>query len=472
MKTAGIIVEYNPFHNGHQLHLERTREKTGADFIVAVMSGNFVQRGAPALTDKYARAKMALLGGADLVLELPVLFATGSAGDFAAGAVSLLDKLGVVDFLCFGSEHGAIAPFLDAAALLAEEPQDFSLFLQKNLKQGLSFPLARSLALQSCLSCRQPVPCHTGHGAPCHAAHGASCPAAHSAPYHAAHNAPCHAAHSAPCPERAAQDTLPEGFLTAPNNILGVEYCTALAKRKSAVRPVTIQREGAGYHDGALFSENGSACSLSSATAIRRVLKETRANPALNAVAAALPAAQLPLWQEIISRGQLLFPEDFTKELRCRLILEAGNGFERYADVTRALSDKLKKNYLSFTDWDSLCETLKSKELTYSRISRALCHILLSITDRSLKDARSRDYVPYARILGFQKSAMPLLSAIKQNGSIPLISKLADASRLLPADALAMLQQDVSAAHLYESAAAARTAALPRNEYTRQICIL
>lgn len=440
MKTAGIIVEYNPFHNGHQLHMERTREKTGADFIVAVMSGNFVQRGAPALTDKYARAKMALLGGADLVLELPVLFATGSAGDFAAGAVSLLDKLGVVDFLCFGSEHGAIAPFLDAAALLAEEPQDFSLFLQKNLKQGLSFPLARSLALQSCLSYRQPVPCHTGHGAP--------------------------------CPKRAAQDTLPAGFLTAPNNILGVEYCTALAKRKSAVRPVTIQREGTGYHDGALFSENGSACSLSSATAIRRVLKETRANPALNAVVAALPAAQLPLWQEIISKGQLLFPEDFTKELRCRLILEAGNGFEQYADVTRALSDKLKKNYLSFTDWDSLCETLKSKELTYSRISRALCHILLSITDCSLKDARSRDYVPYARILGFQKSAMPLLSAIKQNGSIPLISKLADASRLLPADALDMLRQDVSAAHLYESAAAARTAALPRNEYTRQICIL
>ena len=111
MKTTGIIVEYNPLHPGHIYHMEQTRKQTGADYLIAVMSGSFVQRGAPALLDKYTRTRMALLAGADVVIELPVCFATGSAGDFAAGAVSLLDKLGCVDSLCFGSESGDISLF-------------------------------------------------------------------------------------------------------------------------------------------------------------------------------------------------------------------------------------------------------------------------------------------------------------------------------------------------------------------------
>lgn len=443
MKTAGIIVEYNPFHNGHQLHIERTRKETDADFIIAVMSGNFVQRGIPAVTDKHMRTKMALLGGADLVLELPVMFSAGSAGDFAAGAVSLLDKLGVVDTLCFGSEAGSIAPFQSAASLLSEEPPEFSQSLQENLRLGRSFPLARSIALQNCLSSRQA-----------------------SVRY---------ATEDFSGKTGCAADTcspLPDNFLTTPNNILGVEYCTALYKRKSAICPVTLKREGAGYHDDTLFSEKGSGHILSSATAIRRILKETQTHPDLNAIAPALPASQLSCWQEILSQRRLLFPEDFTKELRCRLILDASDGFSQYADVSRELSDKLKKNHLTFTDWDSLCEALKTRELTYSRISRALCRILLSITDCQLQEARAKDYVPYARILGFKRSAEPLLSAIKQNSSIPLISKLADAYRLLPADAFTMLQQDITAAHLYESAVAAKNGTLPQNEYTRQLCII
>ena len=109
LKITGIIVEYNPLHPGHIYHMEQTRKQTGADYLIAVMSGSFVQRGAPALLDKYTRTRMALLAGADVVIELPVCFATGSAGDFAAGAVSLLDKLGCVDGLCFGSESGDIS---------------------------------------------------------------------------------------------------------------------------------------------------------------------------------------------------------------------------------------------------------------------------------------------------------------------------------------------------------------------------
>ena len=156
MKTAAIIAEYNPFHNGHQYHIKETRRQTGADYIIVAMSGNFTQRGTPAVTDKYTRTRMALLGGADLVLELPVLFAAGSAGDFAFGAVSLLDKLHVVDFLSFGSEAGTLKIIQQAAQLLADEPPVFGEILRREMQNGNSFAKARFTALNTVL--KDPLP--------------------------------------------------------------------------------------------------------------------------------------------------------------------------------------------------------------------------------------------------------------------------------------------------------------------------
>ena len=147
MKTVGVIAEYNPFHNGHAWHMQEAKRISGADFCVVVMSGNFVQRGAPAILDKYARTQMALACGADLVLELPVSWALGSAEYFASGAVSLLNSLDSVDFLCFGSECGKLAPLHETAQILNSEPDEYRLFLKKNLKAGKSFPLARANAL-------------------------------------------------------------------------------------------------------------------------------------------------------------------------------------------------------------------------------------------------------------------------------------------------------------------------------------
>lgn len=436
MKTAGIIVEYNPFHNGHQFHIEETRKITGADFVIAVMSGNFVQRGTCALLDKYIRTRMALTCGADLVLELPVFFATGSAGDFASGAVSLLDKLGIVDALCFGSECGNIDMLGDAAALLAKEPPQFSAALKAGLKQGFSFPNARAAALKTCLSGDMPN------------AHNASAPA---------------------LPEY--QNTA-DSFLLSPNNILGIEYCTALRRRNSAITPYTIQRKGAGYLEDTLCPVPEQEC-FASALSLRTALRSGDSIPQLwDGISPYIPSQLSSLWQQILSEKSFLFPEDFTRELRCRLILEAASGFEQYADVSRELSDKLKKSTLLFDDWDSICTLLKSKETTYSRISRSLCHILLSITKEEVSSARQNDYVPYARILGFRKEAVPLLSAIKPNSSVPLISKLADARRMLKPSALSMLQKDILAAHLYEAVRFSKTGFSPVNEYTRQIIMI
>lgn len=433
MKATGIIVEYNPLHKGHAYHIEQTRLLTGADYVVAVMSGSFVQRGAPALLDKYTRTRMALLCGADIVLELPVLFAAGSAGDFAAGSISLLNDLGVIDSLCFGSEAGDIRPFLKTAAVLNDEPEIFSARLQEGLRCGLSFPAARQKALNAVL------------------------------------------------PEFC------DGFFSSPNNLLGLEYTTALLRKKSSVRPYTIPRKGAGYHDtlsasSKLHPESEKNAPPFSASGIRAALNMLDFNSFSETLCSAVPPQTLPLWESILSQNNYLFPDDLSSGLRYRLLTAAPGEFIRYADVTRELADKLEKNRYPVTGWEDLCTSLKTREITYSRISRALCRILLSITAEQLENARQNGHVSYARILGFRRFAAPLLSAIKKNSAIPLISKPADASRILSPDAMRMFEKDVLASHIWENALYEKTAAhapksaaavtKPVHEYTRQIVII
>ncbi len=141
MKTAGIIAEYNPFHKGHEYQIRYAKEKLKADYVIVAMSGDYVQRGTPALISKHARAEMALRCGADLVLEMPVSVSTASAEAFAMGGVSLLDSLGVVDMLCFGSESGEISALKELAEILVEEPEEYKKLLKSFLSEGLTFPL-------------------------------------------------------------------------------------------------------------------------------------------------------------------------------------------------------------------------------------------------------------------------------------------------------------------------------------------
>ena len=191
MTVTGIIAEYNPFHNGHAYQIKKAREMTKADYIVIVMSGDYVQRGTPAIIEKHLRAKMALNSGADLVLELPVRYATSSARDFARGAVAILQDLGVVDYLCFGSEHGHIDPFLEIANILNREPDCYKTVLRNELKKGSSYPAAHQKALLTAFRTLDS--------------------------------------------ERSTD--LSTEFLSAPNNILGVEYVRALKQLGSSIVP-------------------------------------------------------------------------------------------------------------------------------------------------------------------------------------------------------------------------------------------
>lgn len=403
MRVNGIIAEYNPFHNGHKYQLTESLRRTNADYTIIAMSGNFVQRGAPAIVSKYKRAEMALLNGADLVLEIPSIYATASAEYFATGAVTLLDRLGVVTDLCFGSECGDASLLEQIAKILLEEPEDYVKSLKKYLKQGLSYPNARNEALIQ--------------------------------------NYPFLGQH--------------KSVFSSPNNILGIEYIKAILRRKSDLTPVTVQRSGAGYHSR--FPEDA----LCSALAIRQALYAgTDSRFLKNNMpddAADLLTAQLEQTGPILSN-------DFSDILYYKLVTEKESGYEKYLDVSADLSDRICNHLDEFRGFDDFCDLLKTKDMTYTRISRCLLHILLDIRKADMDRARGMGVVPYARVLGLRTSASPLLSEIKEHSSIPLVTKLADAEKLLDRSAYAMLHQDILISQIYSGIAARRMDAAPTNE--------
>lgn len=389
MKTVGIIAEYNPFHNGHAYQIRRAKELTQADYCVVVMSGDFVQRGAPALMDKYLRAECALKNGADLVLELPVCYALSSAETFARGAVSLLDKLGIVDSLCFGSECGDINLLMDFAKELLHETPLFKETLARELRIGHTYPQARNAALDA------------------------------SAPHLTAHTS----------------------VLTSPNNILGIEYCKALLSCGSKIVPCTVERIGASYHD------NGLENTFCSAMAIRESLRQAGASDGL---ARQIPAVTLKLMEDAYMKSYPVFPDDLSLLLHYSLLSGEASGFTDYPDIDKELSDRILKFLPRYRDFRSFCDQLKSKNRTYARISRSLLHILLHITQEELARYEKEGLVFYARMLGFRESASGLLSDIKKKAQIPLLSKLADAEKQLAQTGLLMLEKDIYASHIYQ----------------------
>lgn len=418
MKTVGLITEYNPFHNGHLYHIEKAKELTGADRVVVIMSGDYVQRGAPALLPKHLRTQMALLNGASVVLELPVCYSTGSAEFFAEGSVSILNGLGCIDALCFGSECGDLNLLKQIAHLLVSESDTYRYYLQEALKSGVSFPAARCQAL-----------------------------------------------------EKLTGNFFISQILSDPNNILGIEYLKALEKTNSLITPFTIKRESSGYHDTELNSHS------SSATAIRNSLKQIKDTHCIemptsttginlsNLLYGQLPDNSLDILQNAWERSCPVEVNDFSLLLKYKLLLETKESLCRYQDVSAELANRITRNLNQFRSFDQFCELLKTKELTYSRISRSLLHILLSITkDDMCQDAS--DF--YARILGFRKDQSDILRAMKGHASIPVITKLGQ-NGSLSANAINMMNRTIFASDLYESVISNKFGTPFINEYQKQI---
>lgn len=369
MQAVGIICEYNPFHRGHALHIARAREASGAPYVICAMSGAFTQRGVPARHDKWTRARAALAGGADLVLELPVRFACAGAQEFAAGGVGLLSRLGVVSHLSFGCEAEALPMLGRAADALQRETPAFADALQTGLREGMSFPAARAAALL------------------------------------------------------AAQPEL-ESALSLPNAALALEYLQALPPE---ITPVPVPREGSGYHDSELTR-------ISSATAIRAAFERGDTQAALDA----MPVPQLfadaeargdvceedALSQALIARLRTLSPQ----ELAAVHGMDEGLEFRFIAAAQRCASRR------------KLIETVKTRRYTWARLSRLCACTLLGVTHEF---ALAHPAPEYARILGFRRSAAPLLRDIHERASIPVITKAADFDHDHPLYALDVRAQDL-----------------------------
>ena len=399
MKIVGLITEYNPFHAGHLYHMQRARELTGADYCVVLMSGSFVQRGEPAIFDKYRRTKAALLAGADLVLEMPVAFSTASAHEFAAYGVALLSAIGV-DAAVFGSECGQIEILKQAAYALNHESAEFQERLRKGLKAGLTYPQARAKALEM-------------------------------------------------------EDTR-ASVLSSPNNILGIEYLRAAEDLHSPMEFYTISRKGSGYHEDTLADAN-----FPSASAIRGIIRNSlsKDKDLLDILASHLPAVTHPAYTGAVP----VFVDDFS-ELLNAAVLQMQATFS-IADLSPELAARLAKPPYFPLSFEERIQALKTRQLTYTRVSRALLHLVLGMREEDISRWKDEGYALYARILGFRRQSSPLLSCLHKKSSIPLITKMADAAQNLSPSALALLEQEVYASHLYQTVRMKRSGVF-QNEYT------
>ena len=460
MKIIGIIAEYNPFHNGHAYQIKKIKEDLQADYVVVAMSGNFVQRGAPAIIDKYARTEMALSCGADLVIELPVLWATASAEYFAMAGVTLFDKMGCVDGICFGAETDDLDTLSQICDILVEEPKDYRQALSSYLKKGLSFPTARSKALYDYFTSGT----HRNDG---------------------------------------FKPDVIVSILNEPNNILAIEYLKALRRRNSSITPYVIKREGAGYHDETIrypssvsditalltnhtaFDAGSSVPIISScvptasATAIRKELIEQFSasyNPgkelSFDKLVSAMPHQALAILQKYLDTNTLIFSNDFSHMLCYKLLCIDTNTLSAIGDSNPDLANRISKNRAHFIKFEQYCEHCKSKDVTYTRLSRIFTHLILNITDEDYTFGKAMDYIPYLRILGFRKDASSLLKELKKHAHAPVISKLADATMYLNNDAMQLLQKDIFAADLYTHICTIKTERTYRNEFTKNIVIL
>ena len=425
MKIAAIIAEYNPFHSGHAFHIQKTRELSGADYIVVIMSPDYVQRGEAALTDKYFRTRLALAGGADLVLELPVCFATGSAEYFAHGAVTLLEHLGCISTLSFGCETPVLSAFEAAAKISLSDHAGIHTVLQAGLRSGMSFPAAHEAALRS-----------------------------------------------------AGNNTVfPEGLFDSPNNILALEYIKALKRRDSSMHPLLIRRTGCDYHQTAAEAGSGpdqqypSAAMLrlafchmtgqenspspagshkSSEESLSENLSENAAQPLFSDLNSLKPLLESGSWYDVKAYDRLLYADLLKYSLRLKT---AGGRSDLYSvqDMTPSLADRICNHLFSYETSSQFADLLKTRNITHSRIRRALLHTFLKMRQDDVDSFRDREEHHYVRILGFREEASPLLHTIRKNSSIPVIAKTASAPKLLSEEGSHMFEKDLFASHLYPS---------------------
>lgn len=373
MKIVGLITEYNPFHLGHKYHLDQSMIKTNSTHSIAIMSSSFVQRGEPALVDKWTRAKMAIDNGLDLVIELPFVFSVQSAELFAFGAVKILDSLNVVDSISFGSESGDLGNLRKAANVLVNEPLDFKHELKKNLDLGMPYSASRSLALDHYLKYLN------------------------------------------------SKDIFDyAGMLKESNNILGIEYLKALIRLKSKIVPYTIGRVGNKYKDTEITTSMGSA------TAIRNRLL----NMSHETVKDYMPELAFEgLMDFYNSYGNFNQISNYNEILQYLLRTKRPDELKGFMDMEIGLENRILKMALLNYDLNDLVAMVSTKRYPSTRIKRILIHLLMDLRKEDIKKIYKQP-IDYVRVLACNKKGMEILQKISKNSDLSIITKYAHYKKL------------------------------------------
>lgn len=388
--VLGIVAEYNPFHNGHLHHLTESQKLVEADYTIAVMSGNFTQRGDVSIIDKWSRTQMAIENGIDLVIELPTIYAISSAENFASGAVKILNSLGIVDFMSFGSECNDISILSEVTDVLTNEPSEYKTLLSHELSRGVSFPKARERALMMYLNDIRRF----------------------------------------------------NNVLSSPNNILGIEYLKALDRQKSNIHPITIKREGSAYNDDSIPLDSGFA----SATSIRNLCQSHDISILQNF----MPETSFNILQDCLENGHIVrniseLDKTIIYTLRKMSIDEIAN----LPDVSEGLEFAIKSAVNQCNTITELLSIINTKRYTQTRLKRIFLYALLGITKKDMQISKTTK--PYIRILGFNSKGRKLISEIsKHNRKLTIISsvkKFMDSNS--NKNLKLMLEKDIWATNVY-----------------------
>ncbi|MFO7636355.1 MAG: nucleotidyltransferase family protein [Clostridia bacterium] len=388
MVSTGIICEYNPFHHGHLHQVNSILEKNPDRLVVCLMSSNFLQRGEPSIIDKYARARCAIQNGADLVIELPSVFSCSSAEYFAQSSILMFQRLGIIDTLSFGSESGNLPLLKKIAKTLLFESSDYREALKAGLAKGLSFPGARESALKSVLD------------------------------------------HS------EVQDVIGH-----PNNILAIEYLKAMALYQAEFSASTIIRKGSAYTDDTISS------SFPSATAIRKLIL----NKGLDAVVPHIPSPTYKVMKEEFDAGRgPVSMENFKDIVPYRISSMSRKELAEYPFMSEGLENRLLKGMENAGTVSGLVDTCSTKRYPKTRISRAIFHIVLGITDAIYQKAMETG-PQYAHVLGASPRGESLFPIMQRNALIPFFTSLKGFYERCSKTQRALLDIEIRACNIYAS---------------------
>ncbi|MBE5923493.1 MAG: nucleotidyltransferase family protein [Lachnospiraceae bacterium] len=407
MKHVGIIAEYNPFHNGHFYQLSKVKEMFPGKKIIVCMSGDFVQRGEPALLPKTIRCNMALQGGCDVILSFPPMFSSASSEHFAAAGVLMLAKTGVIDTLCFGAECDDLHLLSDIADIFINEPDAYKTSLKTALSNGLSFPKARAFALKECYP-----------------------------------------------------DCNYESIINQPNNILAIEYIKTIKRYALPITPVVIKRTTSNYNDLSLESP------ICSASALRN---DVQKNDNFNVWKEHVPEISYSTLTKSPYSKPIYF-SDIYALLQYRITSEHGS-LTNYHECSEFVANQLEKISYFPTSFDEFINNLSGKHITESRLRRIMLNIILMRTKEKIKLQIDNEYVPFIRILGFNEDSAFVLKEMKENSSLPIINKTANASNLLSGHAYEAFLQDVYESTIYRQTFYNKYGILIPSEYEQSVII-